>query len=163
LIDLKENETQFHRETAKKCFNEAWEYLEKNTRDANDEQQMLHLAHTARYHWSLVESDKTELVRHLAISDWQISRVYAGLNEPQLALHFAKSALRIMEENNMQDILHTGYEGMVRAFAVGKDNVSATDYIKKAREQLGRTVDIDDEDRRIYSEQIHETESLIGQ
>ena len=76
------NLDEFHRETAKKCFNETWNYLEKKDRDADDEQQMLHLAHTARYHRSFVGTD-----RNFAIGDWLISRLYAALNEPRLALH----------------------------------------------------------------------------
>jgi hypothetical protein len=39
---------------ARQCFNEAWNYLDKKDRDANDEQQMLHLVHASRYHWSFV-------------------------------------------------------------------------------------------------------------
>jgi len=156
------DEIEFHRKTAKCCFNEAWDYLDKKNRDSNDEQQMLHLAHASRYHWAFVESDQTKLAKQLATGDWQISRIYATLHEPQLALHFAKSALRIMQENSLFEILHSGYEGMARAFAIGKDSESASEYIKKAREQLSRAVGLDNEDRAIYLEQIRETELLMN-
>ena len=153
---MSQSEANFHQETAKKCFNATWDYLDKVKRDAKDEQEMLHLAHASRYHWSFVGSPS-----NLAVSDWQISRVYAALNEPHLALHFAKSALEIMQKNDLTDILHTGYEGMARAYAIAKDYPSARDYINKASAQLKRATGLDDEDKKIYSEQIRETEKLI--
>jgi len=148
---------EFHRETAKKCFNETWDYLEKKDRDANDEQQMLHLAHTARYHRSFVGTD-----RNFAIGEWLISRVYSVLNEPRLALHFAKSSLDRMEKNNFADILCTGYEAMARACAVAKEYDVARGYINRARDQLAKS-NVDEEDRKIYSDQIRDTEQLIVQ
>lgn len=153
---MSQSEADFHREIAKRCFNEAWDYLDKEKRDAKDEQEMLHLAHASRYHWSFIGSPT-----NMAVSDWQISRVYAALNEPHLSLHFAKSALDIMQKSNLADILHTGYEGIARAYAIAKDYPSARDYINKASAQLKRATGLDDEDKRIYSEQIRETEELI--
>lgn len=147
---------EFHRDTGKRCFNEAWDYLEKKNRNANDDQQMLHLAHTSRYHWSFVGTD-----RNFAIGDWQISRVYAVLNEPRLALQFAKSSLERMERNNLSDILCTGYEAMARAYAVAKKYETARSYIKRARAQLAKSK-LDKQDTKIYSDQIRETEQLIG-
>ena len=68
-----------------------------------------------------------------------------------------------MQKNNLSGILHTGYEGMARAYAIAKDNQSARDYISKARDQLNKATGLDDEDKKIYSDQIRETEELIGQ
>jgi tetratricopeptide (TPR) repeat protein len=153
---MSQNEIEFHRDTAKKCFNEAWGLLDKKDRNPNEEQQMLHLAHTARYHRSFVGTAK-----NFAIGDWQISRVYAALQEPRLALQFAKSSFEIMEKNNLVESLCTGYEGMARAYAVAKDYESARSYITKAREQLAKLT-LDEEDRKIYSDQIRETEELLG-
>jgi len=146
---------EFHRETAKKCFNETWDYLEKKDRTEEDEQRMLHLVHTARYHRSFVGTD-----RNFAIGDWQISRVYAVLNEQRLALRFAKSSLERMEKNDLSDILCTGYEAMARAYAVAKEYDAARGYIKRARDQLAKS-NVDEEDRKIFSDQIRDTEQLI--
>jgi len=147
---------EFHRETAKKCFNETWDYLEMKKRTPNDDRKMLQLAHTATYHRSFVGAE-----RNFAIGDWQVSRVYAALDEPRLALSFAKSALERMEKNALSDILCTGYEAMARAHAVAKKVQVAKDYIKRAREQLAKA-NVDAEDRKIYSDQIDETERLLG-
>ena len=154
---MSESELDFHRKLAKECFNSAWDFLDKKRRNANDEQKMLHLAHASRYHWTFVGTP-----RNLAVSDWQISRIYAALNEPRLAIQFAKSSLEICEKNGISDTLHTAYEGMARAHAVGKDYKSAQDYVAKAREQLGQLTGLDEEDRKIYADQIRETEAMIG-
>jgi tetratricopeptide (TPR) repeat protein len=151
-----QNELDFHRKIARDCFNKAWNYLDKKDRDTNDEQQMLNLAHASRYHWSFVGKPE-----NLAVGDWQISRIYAVLNQPHLALHFARSALEICQKNNLSEYLVSAYEGMARAYAVAKDHSSARNYISKAREQLG-TLTRGGEDRKIYLDQIRETEELIA-
>jgi geranylgeranyl pyrophosphate synthase len=151
---MSEAEIEFHRKTARECFNKAWDYLDKKDRDTSDEQQMLHLAHASRYHWGIVGNPS-----NLAVGDWQISRAYAALKQPKLALHFAKSALETCQKNDLSEILHTAYEGMARACAVANDHESAKEYLKKAREQLDKLT-MDDEDRKGYLDQIHETEEL---
>lgn len=152
---MSQNEIEFHKKTARKCFNEAWDYLDKKSRDANDEQQMLHLAHASRYHWGFVGN-----ARNFAVGYWQLSRVYTALNEPRLALHFAKSALEITQRNNLSDNLPSAYEGMARAYAVAKEKRSAMDYIKKARQAL-EAAEMSSDDKKVYSDQIDETEALL--
>ena len=153
---MSQDESEFHKKFAKKGFNEAWDYLDKKNRTAEDEQQMLHLAHASRYHWSFVG-----IARNFAVGDWQLSRVYATLNEPRLALLFAKSALDITKKNNLSDNLPSAYEGMARAYAVAKEKKSAMEYIKKAREALDKAKDMSTEDKKVYSSQIDETEALL--
>jgi hypothetical protein len=154
---MSQNENEYHKKTAAKCFNEAWDYLDKKNRTTDDEQQMLHLAHAARYHRNFVGTP-----RNFAIGDWQISRVYAAINEPSLALRFAKSSLEITQKNNLSENLPSAYEGMARAYVIAKQNSSARDYIKKARDAL-KVAKIDAEDKKIYSDQIDETEALLKQ
>ncbi len=155
---MSESESEFHLKTAKKCFNEVWDYLEKKDRGADDEQRMLNLAHAARYHWSFVGTPK-----NLDVNDSLISRVYSTLKQSDLALGFAKSALKIFQENDLSDVLHTGFEAMARAYATAKDYQSARNYLKKAREQLDKALGLDVEDKKIYLDQIRETEKLIEQ
>jgi len=155
---MSKNELEFHKKTAKKCFNEAWDYLDKKSRTADDEQQMLHLAHASRYHWGFVGS-----ALNFAIGDWQLSRVYGALNEPRLTLHFAKSALEITQKNKLSSNLPSAYEGMARAYVIAKEERSARDYIKKAREALNKATDMSAGDKKVYSGQIDETEELLKQ
>jgi hypothetical protein len=150
------SEREFHLNVAKKCFNEAWGYLDRKERDPQEERQMLHLAHASRYHWSIVGTPK-----HQAVSDWQISRIYTSLSQHGLALQFAQSCLETCEKNNLSDTFHTAHEGMARAYAVGRNYVRAKECLSKAREHLDRLMSLDEDDRKIYLEQIHETETLI--
>ncbi len=155
MILMSPEELDFHRKTARECFNGAWDYLDKKDRNVHDEQRMLDLAHASRYHWSFVGN-----AGNFAVADWQVSRVYAELNQPHLALHFARTALETCQKNNLSENLTSAFEGMARAYAVAKDYQSARDYISKAREQL-RLSTADDEDKKVYSDQIRETEELI--
>jgi len=152
---MSQDENEFHKKTAKKCFNEAWDYLDKKTRTVEDEQQMLHLAHASRYHWGLVGT-----ARNKAVGDWQLARVYATLKEPRLALHFAKTCLETTQKNNLAENVPSAYEGMARAYAIAGEERSAREYIKKAREAL-KAAEMSAEDKKVYSDQIDETEALL--
>ena len=147
---------EFHRETAKKCFNETWDYLEKKVRTGQDDQRMLRLAHASRYHWGLVGS-----FRNKAVGDWRISRVYAALKQPSLSLMFAKSSLEICKKEKLPEVLATAYEAVARAYAVAEDYPAARRYLKLARNQLG-ILGLKAEDKKVYLSQIDETEKLIA-
>jgi hypothetical protein len=148
-------ERAFHQRTKARCFNDAWEYLEKRDRAAPEDLRMITLAHTARFHAGLEGTAWSE-----AVGDWQISRVYAAMHEPSLALAFAQSCVELCEKNGLADLLCTAFEAMARAHAVGGNVRSATKFIAKARQQLeGSSVDA--EDRAIFRGQIRETERLI--
>jgi len=148
-------EEGFHRKIAAECFNSAWDYLEKQNRDPGDDQMMLNLAHASRYHWSLVGKPW-----NFTTGDWQIYRVYAALNQPDLALSFAKTALEISQKNNFSERLISAYEGMARAHAVAEEYLVAREFVNKARQQL-LIVNLDDEDRKTDSDQIDETERMV--
>ncbi len=154
---ISETEREFHRKTARDCFNHAWDYLDKKERSPLDEEQMLHLVHASRFHWGLVGTP-----RNRAVGDWQISRIYAALNQPSLSLRFARSSLESCQKNNLEEVLATAFEAIARAYAVAGDHSSARSYIEKAREQLSK-LSLDDEDRETYMGQIRETEALIHQ
>lgn len=148
-------EREFHRKTGARCFNEAWKYLEKNRRNARDDRCLLSLVHASRFHWSLVGTPRNQ-----AVGDWQISRAYAALGQPELALQFARSSLELCQKNDLSELEGTAYEAMARAYAVAKDARTAGRYLKKAREHLDAS-SADDEDRRIFLGQIRATERMI--
>ncbi len=152
---MSKSERRYHRKTAARCFNQAWDYLVKKKRTVKDDMRMLNLAHASAYHWSLVGSP-----RNRAVGAWQISRIYGAIGEPRLALQFAKSCLEICQKDGLSDIVHTANEAMARAHAIVKDYVTAERYLSKARTQLDKLM-LDTEDREIYLKQFHETEKLI--
>jgi hypothetical protein len=152
---MPEVERRFHRKAGAGCFNLAWNLLEKKKRTKEDDNALLHLVHTSRYHWGLVGT-----VRNMAVGDWQISRAYAAVGEGNLALRFARSSLELCEKNSLRDILHTGHEGVARAYAVGGQMEKARHSLKEARIHLD-SLSLNSEDRQIYLAQIAETEALI--
>ncbi len=156
LSKISNKEREFHRKIGTKCFNQAWDYLEMKRRSIEDDQQMLCLAHSSRYHWILIGTAKNR-----AIADWQVSRVYAALGQSELALQFAKSSLATFERGHLCDMVHTGNEAMARAYAVAKDYRRARRYLNRARNQLEKLTTLDPEGKKIYLGQIRDTELLI--
>ena len=151
---LSKQESEFHRRTAKQCFNRAWDYLDKKNRTPAEDMQMLILAHASRYHWGLVGN-----ARSIAVGEWQISRVYADLKQREPSLLFAKSSLDLVRKSNLPGLLPSAYEGIARAYAVAQQHQLAREYLAKARKELESIKD--EEDQKIYSDQINETESLL--
>ncbi len=147
---------KFERKTAARCFNQTWDYLVKRPRNANAQRVMLNLAHAAAYHWSQVGTPRNQ-----AVSDWQISRAYAAVNEPRLALTYAKSCLELCKKNHLAEIIPTANEAMARAYAVGKNYPAARKYLDTARKQLEEATTLDREDRAIFGAQQRETAKLI--
>jgi hypothetical protein len=153
---MTEAERRFHLQMAAQSFNKTWDYLEMKRRTAKDEEMMLHLAHVSRYHWSLVGKPRNQ-----AVGDWQTSRVYAALREPALSLQFAKSSLEIAKKNKLSDVSSNAHEAMARAHAIAGNKKLARDHLNAARETL-ESLEIDNEDRKIYLGQILETEKMIN-
>ncbi len=151
---MSDKESEFHRKTAAKCFNSTWDYLDKKGRSRDDEMQMLLLAHASRYHWGLVGTARNRMV-----GEWQISRVYAELDQPELSLNFAKAALDTCKKNSLSEFLASNYEGLARAHAVSHNVKQARESIERARNSL-RLVR-DREDVEIFEGQIRDTEALI--
>lgn len=153
---MSEKEHAFHRETAAKCFNSTWDYLEKTKRTREDDRQMLLLAHASRHHWGLVGTARNRMV-----GEWQISRVYADLGQPELSMNFAKAALDTCKKNSLPEFLASAYEGLARAYTVSHDLKSAGESIAKARGTLELVKD--KEDMEIFEGQIRDTEMLMRQ
>lgn len=150
-------ERKFHRKMAVRSFNKTWEYLDKKNRSLADDTQMLDLVHASRYHWGLIGTPRNQ-----AIGDWQASRVYASLWQPELALRYAKLSLSTCRKNGLGEIVPSAYEAIARAYAAARDSKRAGEYLAKAR-QLLKKLPIDNEDRGIYLEQINDTQRLIDE
>jgi len=154
-LGISERDREFHRKCAAACFNRAWDYLEMRRRTAEEDVAMLNLAHSSLYHWQIAGSP-----RHVAISEWQLSRAYVAVGFPRLAIQIAKSCLDRCTANDLSDIIHTANEGLARAYAADGDYRKAQKHISKARSQLGG-LKLTSEDRKVYGDQIAETVSLI--
>ena len=148
-------ERELHRRIGASSFNEAWELLDRNDRSSQEDLEMLHLAHTSAYHWAQVGT-----AEHWAVADWQLSRVYAELGQGDLALRFARACLSKCRKNGLEKFVPTAYEALARAYAALKDQKNATKWLMQARRSLEK-VDLDKEDREVYTGQIKDTQRLI--
>jgi len=121
-------EEEFHKKMGARFFNETWKLLDQSSRTAEEDAQMIHLAHGSRLHWGFVGN-----AQNLAVGEWQIARVYSVLNRPEPALYHAKRSVQIAEENNFEGFYQaSAYEGMARALATANDP-SASEFIAKAK------------------------------
>jgi tetratricopeptide (TPR) repeat protein len=154
---LSQEQTDFVKQTAAKCFNEAWDYLDRIDRSSQDDTRMLTLAYASLYNWSLVGTP-----RNISVSNWQISRTYCALNEPKLALVYAKIALDISEKEKLSEIWPSSLEGMARALAISGDREAARSYLERAKGELASLKLEDPEDQRIFASQIEDTQKLLS-
>lgn len=123
------DEQEIHTRLAKETFNRTWELLDKRDRSEQEDVEMVHTAHASRYHWGRVGTP----VNHER-GDWQISRVYAVLGRPELALEYARRCLDTCESNGIGDFdMAFAYEAMARAHAVAGRSDEASRYMALAR------------------------------
>lgn len=105
------------RKLAALFFNEAWKYIEKPDRTADDDLLMIHLAHASRLHWQFAGD-----ASRWTIGEWQISRVYSILKRSEPALYHARISLRIATENNVRPfLLGCAHEAIARALSITAD------------------------------------------
>jgi hypothetical protein len=84
------------RAVAARLFNDTWALLEKESRTAEEDDRMVHMAHASRFHWDNAGDDQ-----HRAVGEGQVARVYAVLRRGEPALFHARdsreTALRPLE------------------------------------------------------------------
>jgi len=121
---------EMHTKLARDTYNRTWELLDKKDRTEEESVEMVHTAHASRYHWGQVGTP----VNHER-GDWQISRVYAVLGRPELALEYAQRCLGTCEANGIGDFdVAFAYEAMARAHAVAGRADEAERYIELAKD-----------------------------
>jgi len=149
-------ETGDERRIAAALFNATWTLISKENRTVAEDDEMLHMAHASRHHWSRVP-DHTPA--HLGRGEWQCSRVYAMLGRSEPALHHAQRYLDICRQNSIGDWdLAFAYEALARGHAVRGDAEQARAFTEQA---LAAAEDIsEDEDRELV---LGDLESIPGQ
>jgi len=136
------------RELARTLFNNTWTLIEKESRSADEDERMIHMAHASRFHWENVGDDQNR-----AIGEWQCSRVYATLGRAEPALYHARRCLNYADRPGAETwLIASAYEGLARAQAVAGDLEAARDSRSQAI-ALAETVS-DPEDRKIVTADI---------
>ena len=152
----KELENDFHTKFAKKCFNEAWNYLDKQEKTLDDKIQLLMLVNASAYHWTFVGKPK-----NFMISYWQISRAYADIGEGNLAVIYAEKAMDLFNEHKPDlTMTCTFYECLARAHGSNNNTSEARKNINLAKDNLKLVSD--EEDKDLYLSQINDTIKLFN-
>ena len=143
---------EWHRHFGVALFNQTWDLLDSADRTTDDDAEMLATALGSRHHWRQIGE-----ARNFAISDWQVSRVFAVTGAAELARSFAAQSLQLCEEHDLGPYL-AGYahEGLARAALVEGDEATALEHIAQAR-SLALRVD-DRESRALLEADLTELE-----
>ena len=121
-----------HRRLGIDLFNKTWTLMEKSARTPEDDDEMLHCAHSSAYHWLHAGT-----AANRARSEWQCSRVYCVLGRAEPALHHARRCLEIVEAapGEMEEWdLPFAYEALARAYAVAGDEAQSREWLARARD-----------------------------
>jgi len=143
----KDLDVKWHEKFAKESFNKTWDLMEKENRTFEEDNEMVHTAHTSRYHWGVLVSNELGKPVNLQRGEWQIARVYTIVKRAEPALHHANLCLKITEENKIGDFdLAFAYEALTRASALAGNKKGYTKYFKLAEEAGNKIKKKEDKD-----------------
>jgi hypothetical protein len=148
-IDLAGSED--HRRWGAALSDRVWELLARTDRSTADDDELVHTAHAAQYHWG--QADPVPDRHRLATGEWQLSRVYAVLSRPEPARHHAERSLAHCVEGRLDGFLRgAAYEALARAARLAGDDPAAHRYLQLGREAAEQVQDA--EDRRLLLEDL---------
>jgi DNA-binding transcriptional MerR regulator len=141
-----------HRTLGVDLFNYTWQFLEKEDRTRDEDDQMVHAAHASAYHWLHAQGAGPA---NRARGEWQIARVYSVLGRGEPALHHAQRCLDHCLENGIGDWdLAFAYEALARAHKVSGNAGEFRRNLELAREAGQKIVDA--EDRELLEKDVAE-------
>ncbi len=102
-----------HRYFAIECFNQCWDFLYLEERNAEQLSEMIRLSETSFWHWNRVSS-KTE--KNISIGLWQLSRVYSVAGQQNTALEYGFRCLEVSDSAELDPFFVAyAYEAIARA------------------------------------------------
>ncbi len=135
-----------HRTLAVSTYQHCWQLLDNDRTEAQD-RDLVGLAFTSRYHWSLAGGSTEH-----AIADWMVSRCLAAVGDGPLARVFAESSLGHLEDDSPAWLRASLYEGLARACAADGDRDGRDAGVERARRELAE--ETDPEDRELIEAQL---------
>ena len=105
-----------HKYFSASSFNSAWDLIENSERSDEQDREMLRLSFASLYHWTQREDVKDT---NLSVAYWQISRIYALLNQAENARRYAELSLDKLDDALAEPFLTAyAYEALARAAMV---------------------------------------------
>lgn len=121
-----------HKYFSTECFNRAWDLMDKTQRTVEENEQMVQLGMASIWHWNQ-RGDCTP--QNLSIGYWQLSRIYAMLNQVDSARYYAQLSLQNSQKEGVSPFYQGyAYEALARAEALAGQRKKRDDYLKKARQ-----------------------------
>lgn len=145
LLSQKQN-----KKIGKYLFNHVWDLMEKNRRTSEEDAEMIRDVHAMSFHWG-----EAGTPGNLAVSEWQIARVYSIFGMAESAIYHAKKSLSIVKAGGegFEDFhLPSTYEGLARAYAVSGEEKTARRYLALAKRLATKIKD--PEDKKTIMKQI---------
>lgn len=151
-----EEQEQVHRTFAPGLFNKTWEYLTKEDLTAEEADEMLHIAHASRYHWSKIGKSV-----NLARGEWLLARAYSVAKRPTEALYWAEKCRARCEGDDLSAFdCAASAEAVARAHAVGGNTDEARAWREKA--VVSATKITESEDKKIFDEDLASLDVILG-
>lgn len=142
MKDVKFDLQDAHRHFSAACFNAAWDLIEKENRTEEDDDQMIRLCMASTWHWTQ-RDDVTDT--SLSIGYWQAARIYAILDQPTNALHYAQTCLEISQKEGVPAFyLGYAYEALARAEAVAGNEKAKFDNLAQAVQIAETLTDVEE-------------------
>ncbi len=126
-----------HRHFSAACFNGVWELIDKPDRSPDEDRTMVSMAHASLYHWQQ-RTDCTS--RSLSIGYWQLSRVYALVDDAHHARLYGRLCLTYSEKEG-PFYLGNAYEALARAALLSGDQEHGRQGLELARQQAAMITD----------------------
>lgn len=129
--------TAAHKYFSVKCFNAAWDLMDKPDRTTEESQEMLRLSMTSLFHWSQ-RDDCTN--QNKSVGYWQVSRIFVLLEQVENAHQYANFSL---EASHGEEPFYIGYayEALARAESQTGNTKKRDEYLQQAFEQATKVSD----------------------
>ncbi len=128
-----------HKYFAAYCFNRTWDYIEKESRTAEDNEAMLQACMASLWHWSQRED---AVPKNFCVGYWQASRVFALLGRADYALTYARMSL---EQSGGLDSFFVAYsyEALARSEMAAGHKDKMNEYLATARTLRASVADVE--------------------
>jgi hypothetical protein len=131
-----------HRFFSANCFNRAWDLIDKPSRTPEEDEEMIRLSLASIWHWTQRE-DHTPV--NLSVGYWQLARIFALLQQPGNARHYALLSLNLLPSDEALPFYRAyAYEALSRAELVAGNSIKQAEYLNKALQLAEGVVDPED-------------------
>jgi len=153
MADEKMTMEEFHKKIAVQSNNGIWPTLDKDNPTEEEIEEAMHMAHTARHHWS-----KVGTIVNLVRAEYMLARVYAHMKRAEPALFHANRGFELAKEAEKIDDKWKDwdmpfiYEALARAHAAAGNKKECKKYVELAQ----KTTDAvkGEEDKKICQGEI---------